>query len=76
MTFGSSNQVDSRVVELKFNNQQFENNAKKSLSTLERLKKALDFSKSRPVFTDISPETLIALISKKHRDALEEVAME
>ena len=47
MAFGSSNQVDSKVVELQFNNQQFEANAKTSLSTLERLKKALDFSKTK-----------------------------
>lgn len=54
MTFNSKNTVDSKVVELTFNNQQFEANAKTSLSTLDRLKQALDFSKHSKVFDDIS----------------------
>ena len=46
MNRSTGNSVDSRVVELEFQNQQFESNAKQSLSTIERLKKALDFSRS------------------------------
>ena len=44
-----SNVVDSRVVEMRFDNRNFESNVKTSLSTLERLKQALklpDSSKS------------------------------
>ena len=36
-----SNEVDSRVVEMRFDNQQFERNVGKSLSTLDKLKAAL-----------------------------------
>lgn len=36
--------VDDRVVEMRFDNRQFESNVKTSMSTLERLKKALNFS--------------------------------
>lgn len=39
----SDSVVDTRVVELKFNNAQFEKNVKSTLSTLEKLKKALNF---------------------------------
>ena len=46
MNRSTGNVVDSKVVELQFQNQQFESNAKQSLSTIERLKKALDFSRS------------------------------
>lgn len=38
--------VDERVVELKFNNQDFEQNAKASISTIDRLKQALNFTAS------------------------------
>ena len=36
--------VDDRVVEMRFDNRQFESNVKTSISTLDRLKKALSFS--------------------------------
>ena len=36
--------VDDRVVEMRFDNRQFESNVKTSISTLERLKKTLNFS--------------------------------
>lgn len=39
--------VDERVVEMRFDNKQFENNAKQSMNTLERLKQALNFSTSK-----------------------------
>lgn len=35
--------IDSKVVELKFNNKEFENNVKTSLSTLDKLKQSLNF---------------------------------
>lgn len=38
-----STTIDNRVVEMKFNNAQFENGAKTTLNTLERLKSALNF---------------------------------
>ena len=50
----SGNVVDSKVVELGFNNQQFESNAKTSISTLDKLKKALNFSGSSKNFEDMN----------------------
>ena len=44
MNASGGNVVDSKIVELQFQNQNFESNAKTSLSTIERLKKALNFS--------------------------------
>ena len=41
-----STTIDNRVVEMRFDNAQFEKNASKSISTLERLKQALKFNKS------------------------------
>ena len=38
--------IDERVVEMKFNNKDFEQNAKESISTIERLKQALNFTSS------------------------------
>ena len=46
MNRSTGNTVDSKVVELQFQNQQFESNAKQSLSTIERLKQALNFTHS------------------------------
>ena len=42
----TGNVVDSKVVEMSFDNKDFESNAKTSLSTLEKLKQALNFSSS------------------------------
>lgn len=39
--------IDERVVEMRFDNKQFEAGAKQSLSTLQRLKEALNFSSSK-----------------------------
>ncbi len=41
-----SNTVDERVVEMRFDNAQFEKNVQTSMSTLEKLKKSLNFSQS------------------------------
>ena len=43
MNRSTGNVVDSKIVELEFQNQQFEANAKTSLNTIERLKQALNF---------------------------------
>jgi len=45
--------VESKVVELSFNNSNFEKNAKTSISTLEKLKNALNLSKNAKVFDEI-----------------------
>lgn len=39
--------IDERVVEMRFDNKQFESGVKESLSTLQRLKEALNFSTSK-----------------------------
>ena len=41
-----STTTDNKVVEMRFNNQQFEKNAKESISTLDKLKQALKFDRS------------------------------
>lgn len=49
-----SRTIDERVVELRFNNQQFEENARTSIGTLEKLKQMLNFSKSEKSLDDVS----------------------
>ena len=39
-----SSDIDSKVVEMRFDNSQFERNVQTSLSTLDRLKSGLNFS--------------------------------
>ena len=39
-----STTIDNKVVEMSFNNSDFEKNAQKSIDTTEKLKKSLDFS--------------------------------
>lgn len=39
----STDNIDTRVVELDFDNRQFEKSAKQSISTLDKLKKSLSF---------------------------------
>lgn len=46
-----SETVDNKVVELRFENKQFERNVKQSMSTLEKLKKTLQFGKDATVST-------------------------
>lgn len=41
-----SRTIDERIVEMQFNNQQFEQNVQTSIGTLEKLKQALNFGKS------------------------------
>ena len=49
-----SNTIDSRVVEMRFDNQQFESNVKTSMSTLDKLKSALRFDGATKGLEDIN----------------------
>ena len=49
-----STTVDNRVVEMQFDNHQFEKNVSTSLSTLDKLKKALNFDKSSKELNNFS----------------------
>ncbi|MCD8119762.1 MAG: phage tail tape measure protein, partial [Lachnospiraceae bacterium] len=49
-----STTVDSRVVEMQFDNSKFESNVKTSLSTLDKLKSALNFSGVSDSFSNIT----------------------
>ena len=44
--------IDERVVEMRFDNKQFESNAKQSISTIDKLKKALNFSDTSNTFNN------------------------
>ena len=46
--------VDSKVVEMSFDNSNFESNAKESISTIEKLKQALNFTNSTKGLEDIN----------------------
>jgi tape measure domain-containing protein len=48
-----SKTVDERVVQMQFDNQQFERGVQTSLSSLDKLKKSLDFSESTESFSEI-----------------------
>ena len=45
-----STTIDQKVVEMRFNNQQFERNAQTSLNTLEKLKQSLNLICSSKFF--------------------------
>lgn len=49
-----SQTIDHRVVEMKFDNKQFESGAATTMSTLDKLKKSLDFSKVGDSFKNIN----------------------
>lgn len=49
-----SQTIDHRIVEMKFDNKQFESNAATTMSTLDKLKKSLDFSKIGDSFKNIN----------------------
>lgn len=49
-----SKTVDSRVVEMRFDNSQFESNVRTSMSTLERLKQSLNLTKSAKGLESVS----------------------
>ena len=44
-----SNVIDQKVVEMRFDNKQFENNVQTSLSTLDRLKKSLRKNRTKKI---------------------------
>lgn len=46
-------QIDEKIVQMTFNNQQFEKNAQQTISTLDKLKQSLNFSKQVDGFNDI-----------------------
>lgn len=48
--------VDNRVVNMKFENSQFESGAKQSMSTLEKLKEALSFGKEKDSLSEIDKQ--------------------
>lgn len=48
-----STTIDERVVEMRFDNKQFESNVQASLSTLDRLKKSLNLSGAAKGFDEI-----------------------
>lgn len=49
-----SKEIEQKVVEMQFDNSNFEKNVQTSMNTLERLKLALDMSKSEKTFNDLS----------------------
>lgn len=52
-----SNNVDQRVVEMKFDNAQFERNVKTSMSTIDKLKNSLNLLESTKCFENIDKES-------------------
>lgn len=51
-----STTIDQKVVEMKFDNRQFESGVKESMSTLDKLKQALNFNKTATGLENISKE--------------------
>lgn len=47
-------EIDERVVEMRFDNKQFEEGAKETVTTLSKLREALDFSKSKKGFEELN----------------------
>ena len=62
-----SRTIDERIVQMTFNNQEFENRARTTISTLDRLKQATDFSKMG--------ESLLGLSDAAKRTDLSSVSM-
>lgn len=46
--------IDERVVEMRFDNKQFEDGASETMSTLQKLKKSLDFTNVGKSFEQIN----------------------
>lgn len=65
----SSKLVDQRVVEMKFDNSNFEKNVKTSMNTIENLKASLDFSA-----IEVATMTVISNITNKITDAATKLA--
>ena len=49
-----SQNIDTNVVEMRFDNRQFENNVKTSMSTIDKLKASLNFSGASKSFNQIT----------------------
>ena len=49
----NSTTVDNRIVEMQFNNAQFENGVRESMSTLDKLKKALNMDSAKKGFDEL-----------------------
>ena len=49
----NSTTVDNRIVEMQFNNTQFENGVRESMSTLDKLKKALNMDSAKKGFDEL-----------------------
>ena len=49
-----STNIENSVVSMSFDNANFERNAKTTMSTLDKLRKALDFSGSAKTLNDVS----------------------
>ncbi len=52
-----SREIDERIVEMRFDNQQFERNVRTSMSTLDKLKEKLDFSGASKGLENLSTAT-------------------
>ena len=59
-----SHQIDERVVEMRFDNKEFEKNAKESMTTLERLKKSLNLEGAAKGFDEIDKASKKVEVSK------------
>lgn len=55
-----SRTVDQRVVEMQFDNRNFESNVKQSLSTIDKLKQSLDFTKSGESLNNLNKPTVLS----------------
>lgn len=52
-----STQIDTRVVQMKFDNKRFEQNIKQTTNSIEKLKKTSNFSKTQKAFQSLDTET-------------------
>ena len=60
-----SREIDERIVEMQFHNQQFEKGARESLKTLEELRQGLDLEGAADSFGQVSKMTSKGLNLKK-----------
>ena len=71
-----STQVDTRVVQMKFDNKRFEQNIKQTTNSIEKLKKTSNFSKTQKAFQSLETETTKATKSTNMlADAMGKVSM-
>ena len=48
-----STEIDDRVVEMRFDNRHFESNVQESISTLDKLKRSLNFDGASKAFSEL-----------------------